>query len=921
VEGFAPVRNGKITDSGFERLRLGTFGNAGHNLYVSKQGIIQRIHLFDMNGDGYIDLPFVNSHDDDTRVPAYLYVNPLESDERIELPTDGAFAAAVGDLTNNGFDDVVIANQYDGVSNEVYAQIYYGSAAGVTPKYRFQLWAPSCKDVEIGDFNGDGRKDIAFISRERLRIFYQDETGFRSNGFVDIDLPYNLESLAAGDLDGDGYADLVIRTNERAIRVYWGGPEGIQADRYSQIDPGLTGTGNIEAGIDQAASGGGAGALVVYTVPEAPRLKIVDLQGRPHLFVGREDKALFLTCNGDRELACTLSLACDACFSAAVGDITGNGYEDIVIASRQTDEDGGQASRIYWGGEAGYANERSTKLATASVNDVKLGDLNGNGYLDIIFCQDKTERMYSFESLVYKGGAEGVEPVPVKLQTHCAMDVFIMQDASMARPGLLFVNHLSNRILGDVPTYFYSGSSEGFKPDLRLELASWAATEVKIADFTDNGYPDIFIANCNENAMHLERGSYIYYGGPDGYDEERRIELPTRFNMSGCVADLNRDGFLDLATVGHSNDELLIFYGDKNGFASEPTRIKLEFSDIRVTQPRFMTFGDFNRNGWLDIVIPDCGDSGCTFILWGGPDGYANDRYTALRTGPTISSRAADLDGDGWLDLIVGGMTGDDPGDRYRTFVYIYWGGPNGFSNDRRTQLPANFAADMTIADFNNDGVLDIFVACYHGSRTRELESYLYWGKEGGHYSADNCTRLFHYSASGALAADFNEDGYIDLAVVNHKTRGNHPGQSYVWWNSPDGFSEQNRTSLPTLGPHGITHSDIGNLIDRGPEEFYESRCIELPAGVAVTGIAWHGDIPPKTWVKAQLRIADREEELERSSWIGPAGDGTWFEQSGDCLEMAMSGNWVQYRLALGAVNSCGTPRIGSVEIGYVGPS
>ncbi|MBP1988565.1 FG-GAP-like repeat-containing protein [Paenibacillus eucommiae] len=915
MEGMTEVLNRKITDSGFDQFRLGTFGNAGHNLYVSKQGIIQRIHHFDMNGDGYVDLPFVNSHDDETRVPAYLYVNPLENGERIELPTDGAYAAAVGDLTNNGFDDVVIANQYDGVSNEVYAQIYYGSEEGLSSKYRLQLWAPACKDVEIGDFNGDGRKDIAFISREQLRIFYQDEHGFKANGFVDIPLSHDLDSLAAQDLDGDGYEELVIRSKDNSVRVYWGGPDGIQADRHTRIDPELTGSGSIEAGIDQAASGAGAGTLTVYAVPEALRLKIVALQNRPHLFLGQEDKALFLSCGADRTLKCVLALESGSCISAAVGDINGNGYEDIVIASRQADESGGQFSWIYWGSESGYSNERRTKVATTSVNDVKLGDLSGSGCSDVVFCQDKTERMYSFESLIYKGTAGGIDPEPVRLPTHCAMDVFIMRAPAQDRSQVLFINHLSNRILGDVPTYFYTGGPDGFKADRRTELPSWAATEVKMADFNDNGYPDIFIANCNENAMHLERGSYIYYGGTDGYTEDRRIELPTRFNMSGCVADLNQDGYLDLVTVGHNNDELLIFYGSEDGFASEPTRIKLEFPGFHMTQPRYMTLGDFNRNGWLDIVVPDCGNSGRTLILWGGPDGYSNDRFTALLSGPTVSSRAADLNGNGWLDLVVGGTTGDDPGDPYRTFVYIYWGGPEGFSNARRTQLPANFAVDMTIADFNNDGILDIFVACYHGLRTRDLNSYLYWGKEGGYYSADNCTRLFHHSASGALAADFNEDGYIDLAVTNHKTYGNHPGQSYVWWNGPEGFSERNRTSLPTLGPHGITHSDIGNLMDRGPEEIYESRYIRIPDGEVVTGIAWTGEIPHKTWVKAQLRTADQQEALQSASWMGPDGEGTWFEQSGDSLQQPCSGRWLQYRLVLGAVNDCGTPRISRVDI------
>lgn len=46
---------------GFEGFRGGTFGNAGHNLYVSRSGVLQRVHQFDLTGNGCVDLVFPNS--------------------------------------------------------------------------------------------------------------------------------------------------------------------------------------------------------------------------------------------------------------------------------------------------------------------------------------------------------------------------------------------------------------------------------------------------------------------------------------------------------------------------------------------------------------------------------------------------------------------------------------------------------------------------------------------------------------------------------------------------------------------------------------------------------------------------------------------------------------------------------------------
>ena len=906
-----------IRESGFETFIQGKFGNAGQNLYVSRQGVLQRIHLFDVNGDGYADLPIVNSQDDEPRVPAYIYTRPLAGDERIEVPTEGAFAGAVGDLNNDGYDDLVIANQYNGVSNYVYAQVYYGSPEGYSTKRMVNLWAPSSKSAAIGDFNGDGRKDLAFVSLERIRLFYQEPLGFKTAGYLDLELDHTIDSVASADLDGDGYDDLAVRTNDSAIVIYWGGPDGIQPDRRLILDRELTGTQTIVANIDRAASGASSGDLFVYQVPEGPRLKIVRLKGVPHLFICRGGQSLFVPVGADRQAGRPIALDSGAAVSAAIADIRGTGAEDIVLASREKDEDGQERSWVYWETAGSYSNANRTAFPTKSAYDLAACDLDGDGMDEIIVCQGKTERSYTSDSLIYRGTPNGLAQEPVLLQTHFASAVFTARTMDAPNPQVIFLNHLSNRILGDVPAYIFLGGPDGFSAERKIELPGWAATEVRICDFNDDGRPDVFIANCNENAMHLKNGSYIYYNSPDGFDPERKIELPTKHTMSSCCADLNRDGRLDLIVAGHNNDELLIFYGSDRGFVDDPVRIRLEVNGTVCKQPRFMTLADFNNDGWLDLAIPDCGSAKDTFILWGGPDGFDPNRNTVLPTGPSICSRAADLNGDGWLELLIGGYKGPDDKDPYGTFVYIYWGGPDGYSNDRRTQLPAHFACDLTVADFNRDGILDIFVACYHGTRTRDLDSYIYWGEPGELYPVEKRSRLFAHSAAGALAADFNEDGYIDLAVANHKTFGNHPGLSQVWWNGPDGFAEQNVTKLPTMGPHGITHSDIGNIMDRGPEEYYESRVIELPEDCKLTGIAWTGNIPAKTWVKAQIRTAATKEELRSQPWLGADGENSWFEQESRWPAGVFHGKWVQYRLALGAVNSGGTPRIREVSLFY----
>ena len=62
---------------GFEDFITGRFGNAGQNLYVSRAGVLQRIHQHDFNKDGYFDLVFCNDHDHGESAPTYVYRDPM----------------------------------------------------------------------------------------------------------------------------------------------------------------------------------------------------------------------------------------------------------------------------------------------------------------------------------------------------------------------------------------------------------------------------------------------------------------------------------------------------------------------------------------------------------------------------------------------------------------------------------------------------------------------------------------------------------------------------------------------------------------------------------------------------------------------------------------------------------------------------
>ena len=373
-----------------------------------------------------------------------------------------------------------------------------------------------------------------------------------------------------------------------------------------------------------------------------------------------------------------------------------DGWPDLVFANKQSDTEYEVDSYVYFGSEDGFSADRRADLPTMGVTGVSVADLDQDGYPDIVFSNSRSSAGWEVDSYIYWGSATGFsEHDRTGLPTLTAQDNTIADVNGDGYLDIVFSN-LWNGSSNVAESYVYYGSASGFSAENRDELPTIGASGNSAADLDGDGYVDLVFSNrCDQSLYRLD--SYIYWGSASGFSAHDRTGLPTVGATGNNVADLDDDGFLDI-----------VFSSWTDGVESE-----------------------------LD-----------SFVYWGSAEGFSVDDRDALPTKGACTNSLADMDGDGFLDIVFSNM-----GDGINTVVdsIIYWGSASGFSEDDTTGLPTLGAVGNTVADLDQDGFLDLVFANHTDGRTMNVASVVFWGAKGG-YSQDDYTVLTTLGALGVAS-------------------------------------------------------------------------------------------------------------------------------------------------------------------------
>ena len=340
------------------------------------------------------------------------------------------------------------------------------------------------------------------------------------------------ESAPAGDVNGDGFDDVLI-TASGSIHLYEGSAQGLAKVPSWSFGPAVQGSFYLGFRAGDVNGDGFDDVLIGDPGNDDP----VHDEGRALLFMGSAaglpggPSWVFL---GDRP---GLTLG----WSLGGGDVNGDGLSDVIVVA---------ADRVvvFNGTSAGLATTPSWMILSSdtsvfflgnNASDLAIGDMNGDGYVDLAFTTLETRKnSYAARLFVYKGSKQGLgEPRVIDLDLQKGSLLAVVAPAGdtdgdgLNDVAVIYYSLLSPSEPGlgkPESVVIYNGSNSILRPRPRALLEGVPSRSLVQAgtagDLNGDGYADVFVAESFEPLIGPSfRAVLIYTGGPRGASDAPRV--------------------------------------------------------------------------------------------------------------------------------------------------------------------------------------------------------------------------------------------------------------------------------------------------------------------------------------------------------------------------------------------------------------
>lgn len=554
--------------SGTYQIQAPIFTNAG----------FVRARFADVTQDGVLDIAGVRTQQILSIFQTYLVVFtgagggfPAPETDKL-IPENGPAEMLVDDFTNNGIPDIVLSFQ-----SAIGVKMAVGTGAGAFSMPQIISGSGYMLGLAKGLFNADGALDLMAVETtgglNSANLIINNSNGtFTAADRVPVGP--TPRRIAAADFDLDGIVDMAVTiTGNSSVAIVRGKSNNIFNKPTVLASPARNKTllfndMNLDGAPDVVSCFEGLIFMGGQTSPGGVGIAVGDGAGNFAPFanttitfgqsghavgdINKDGKPDTVTVNANEKIVRTLlgdgaggfgsilqkTLAA-APLAVEIGDMNADGNPDLCVANYLAN----QAQLLLGNGAGQYASGAGNIFATGAMPvNLKIGDLNQDGYLDIVTCNktsaDVSILLTNNAAAVFLPAAQypagGNSPVAIALG-----------DAN-------YNGHLDLAIAssGGASTLVNNGAG-AFGP-ATLYPSILPASAIVYTDVSGDGYHDICYALENVRCVAVQKGdgtgafgNIIYY-----YD----VISPT----SLAAGDIDADGRIDIATDGYSNGSLVV---------------------------------------------------------------------------------------------------------------------------------------------------------------------------------------------------------------------------------------------------------------------------------------------------------------------------------------------------------------------------
>ena len=403
----------------------------------------------DLNHDGKLDVVAVTTYYSDT--VSVFFGN---GDGTLQNRTDYAASAfpygiAIGDFNGDGKEDMAVASE-DGVAilSQQGRNGFAVRADYATPDFP--------NGIAVADFNGDGRPDLVTANYfYTASVLFQDANGaFRQR--MDFDASFDSTTVVTADFNGDGNPDFAAGDGSNGVAIFLGNGDGTFQSKVDYPDGGsflspLVADFNNDGKLDLAAAG------------------------------------VVLLGNGDGSFSLPIDFTADSASFIAAGDFNHDGNLDIVAP---TPGHGFSLLNILLGNGDGTFQPAAPVTIRRGAATVFAGDFNHDGNLDAAIGHGALG--FAGISLLL-GNGDGTFQSPALFTDIGDGELVNTADINGDR-NLDLIVAAPFSVDGDRVTIMFGNGDGTFQPGVNTEAAS-APSTTAVADFNHDGAPDLAVSN------------------------------------------------------------------------------------------------------------------------------------------------------------------------------------------------------------------------------------------------------------------------------------------------------------------------------------------------------------------------------------------------------------------------------------------